>query len=65
MYCHKDGALTHTEQQAIKGPKIIGEKPFKRETNGKIYIKKKKNEKQETRINYIDIQQLLYIRFLT
>ena len=31
MYGLQQGALAHTEQQAIKGPKIASEKPFKRE----------------------------------
>ena len=40
MYGPQHGALAHTEQQAIKGPKITSVKPFKRETTGLIYIKK-------------------------
>ena len=35
------GALAHTEQQAIKGPKFTSVKPFKRE-NQLIYIISKK-----------------------
>ena len=31
MYGLQHGALAHTEQQAIKGPKITSVKPFKRE----------------------------------
>ena len=45
MYGLQHGALAHTEQQAIKGPKITSVKPFKRETNGLIYINKTRNEK--------------------
>ena len=29
MYCLQHGALAHSEQQAIKGPKITSVKPFK------------------------------------
>ena len=32
MYGHQHGALAHTEQQAIKGPKITSVKLFKRES---------------------------------
>ena len=41
MYCLQHGAFVHTEQQAIKGPKITSVKPFQRDlkTNGLIYIK--------------------------
>ena len=31
MYGLQHGALAHTEQQAIKGPKVTSVKPFKRE----------------------------------
>ena len=31
MYGLQHGALAHTEQQAVKGPKITSVKPFKRE----------------------------------
>ena len=31
MYGLQHRALAHTEQQAIKGPKITSENPFKRE----------------------------------
>ena len=62
MYGFQHGALAHNEQQAIKGPKITNVKPFKRENQrSNLY----KNEKRETRINYINKRQLLYIRFLT
>ena len=60
MYGVQHGALAHTEQQAIKGPKITSVKPFKQE-NQWSNLYKKKNEKRETRINYINKQQLLYI----
>ena len=33
MYGLQHGALAHTEQQAIKGSKIISVKPFKRENH--------------------------------
>ena len=59
MYGLQHGALAHTEQQAIKGPKITSVKPFKRSN---LY---KKNEKRETRINYINKRPLINIRFLT
>ena len=40
--------MAHTEQQAIKGPKITSVKPFKRENQrSNLY---KQNEKRETRI---------------
>ena len=45
MYGLQYGALAHTEQQAIKGPK----KHSNGKTNGLIDIKKR-----ETRINYIN-----------
>ena len=62
MYGLQHGALAHTEQQAIKGPKITIVKSFKRENQrSNLY----KNEKRETRINYINKRQLLYISFLT
>ena len=62
MYGLQHGALAHTEQKAIKGPKITSVKPFKRENQrSNLYI----NEKRETHINYINKRQLLYIRFLT
>ena len=44
MYRLQHGTLAHTEQQAIKGPKIKRVKPFKRE-NQPVYRKKKKNAK--------------------
>ena len=62
MYGLQHGALAHTEQKAIKGPKITSVKPLKRENQrSNLY----KNEKRETRINYIIKRQLLYIRFPT
>ena len=62
MHGLQHGALAHTEQQALKGPKITSVKPFKRENQrSNLY----KNDKRETRINYINKRQLLYIRFLT
>ena len=33
MYGLQHGALAHTKQQAIKGPKITSVKPFKREVH--------------------------------
>ena len=63
MYGPQHRASAHTEQQAIKGPKITSVKPFKRENQrSNLY---KQNEKRETRIYYINKRQLLYIRFLT
>ena len=39
MYGLQHGALAHTEQQAIKGPKITSVKPFKREKQrSKVHI---------------------------
>ena len=61
MYGLQYGALAHTEQQAIMGPKITSVKPFKRENQRSNLYEKKR----ETRINYINKRQLLYIRFLT
>ena len=62
MYGLRHGALAHTEQQAIKGPKITSVLPFKRENQrSNLY----KIRKRETRINYINKRQLLYTRFLT
>ena len=62
MYGIQHRALAHTEQQAIKGPKITSVKPFKRENQRSNLYKIKK---RETCINYINKRQLLYIRFLT
>ena len=47
MYGLQHGALAHTEQQAIKGPKITSVKPFKRENQrSNLYqIKNTRNEK--------------------
>ena len=60
MYGLHHGALAHTEHEAIKGPKITSVKSFKRENQRSNLYKKR-----ETRINYINKRQLLYIRFLT
>ena len=49
MYGLQHGALAHTEQQAIKDPKITSVKPFKRE-NQRSYLYKIK--KRETRNMY-------------
>ena len=56
MYGLLHGALAHTEQQAIKGPKIISVKPFKRENQRSNLYKKRR---RETRIHYINKRQLL------
>ena len=48
MYGLQHGALAHTEQQAIKDPKITSVKPFKRENQRSNLYKKK----QETRNTY-------------
>ena len=46
MYDLQHGALAHTEQKAIKGPKITSVKPFKWENQqSNLYIKKTRNEK--------------------
>ena len=47
MYGLQHGALAHTEQQAIKGPKITSVKPFKRDSI------KKRTLVHYTRINLI------------
>ena len=47
MYGLQHGALAHTEQQAIKGPKITSVKPFKRENQ-----RSNLNKKRETRNTY-------------
>ena len=62
MYGLQHAAVAHTEQQARKGPKITNVKPFKRENQPSNLYKK---QKRDTRINYINKRQLLYIRFLT
>ena len=62
MYGLQHGALAHTEQQAIKGPKITSVKPFKRENQRSNLYKK---GERETLMNNIKKQQLLNIRFLT
>ena len=61
MYSLQYGALAHTEQQAIKGPKITSVKPFKREKQRSSLYKKR-----EMRNTYKlhNKRQLLYIRFL-
>ena len=41
MYGLQHGALAHTEQQAINGPKITSLKPFKRENQRSSLYKKK------------------------
>ena len=38
MYGLQHGALAHTEQQAIKGPKITSVKPFKRENERSLEV---------------------------
>ena len=49
MYGLQHGALAHTEQQAIKGPKITSVKPFKREKQrSNLYKIKKKRETRNT-----------------
>ena len=51
MYGLQHGALAHIEQKGIKGPTITSVKPFKWENQRfNLY----KNEKRETRINYIN-----------
>ena len=47
MYGLQHGALAHTEQKAIKGSKITGVKPFKRE-NQRSNLYKKKRETRNT-----------------
>ena len=42
MYGLQHGALAHTEQQSIKGPKITSVKPFKRENQRSNQYKKRK-----------------------
>ena len=45
MYGLQHGAVAHTEQQAIKGPKTTSEKQFKRENQRFNIYKKTRNEK--------------------
>ena len=40
MYSLQHGALAHTEQKAMKGPKITSVKPFKRENQRSDLYKK-------------------------
>ena len=47
MYGLQHGALAHTKQKAIKGPKITSEKPFKLE-----YQRSNLYRKRETRNTY-------------
>ena len=47
MYGPQHGALAHTEQQAVKGPKITNVKPFKLENQRSNLYKKR-----ETRNTY-------------
>ena len=37
MFGLQHGALAHTEQQAIKGPKITSVKPLNEKTNGLMF----------------------------
>ena len=48
MYGLQHGALGHTEQQAIKGPKITSVKPFKRENQWSNLYKKRKTRNMYT-----------------
>ena len=45
MYGLQHGALAHTEQKAIKGPKITSVKPFKRENQRSNLYKKREKSK--------------------
>ena len=45
MYGLQHRALSHIEQQAIKGPRITSVKQFKRENQRSNLYKKNKNEK--------------------
>ena len=45
MYGLQHGAFAHTEQKAIKGPKITSVKPSKRENQRYNLYKKTRNEK--------------------
>ena len=65
MYGLQHGALAHTEQQAIKGPKITSVKPFKRENQRENLYKKRKTRntyklhKQTTTVHQIpDLRQV-------
>ena len=63
MYDLQHGALAHTEQQAIKGPKFTSVKPFKRENQrSNLYKKKTRNEK---RVKLHKQTTTTVIRFLT
>ena len=48
MYGLQHGVLAHTEQQAIKGPKITSVKPFKRENHRSNLYNKIENGKTRT-----------------
>ena len=48
MYGLQHVALAHTEQQAIKGPKITSAKPFKRENQRSNLYNIKKRETRNT-----------------
>ena len=50
MYDLQHGVLAHTEQQAIKGPKITSVKPFKRENQRFNLYKIKKKTRNEKHV---------------
>ena len=75
MYGLQHGALAHTKQQAIRGPKIISVKPFKRENQRsnlyKIFKKRetintyKLHKQTTTTVHQIPELYILYCRFTT
>ena len=63
MYGLQHGALAHTEQQAIKGPKITSVKPFKRENQrSNLYKIKKKKRYQSS--NEVDVRNYMQLHGL-
>ena len=75
MCCLQYRALAHTEQQAIKGPKITSVKPFKRENQRSNLYKKKRETRNTYKLHkqttttvhksaYKPIISLYYVKYL-
>ena len=59
VYGLQHGALAHTEQQAIKGPKITSVKPFKRENQRSLnLIQKERKKKISIKYLYIKLYRI-------
>ena len=56
MYALQHGALVHTEQKAIKGPKITSVKPFKRENQRSNLYKKRESLSKYKKQNIKEIK---------